>query len=115
MSINKQTDLGKINITNKAVATIVADAAMECYGIVGICSKELNSKILKRENLAKGIAVRENKSGYEISFSIIVALGVKVTEVLRSVQKKVKYVLESTLDIKVRKVNVYVQNLKKVE
>ena len=52
---------------------------------------------------------------YSFSFNIIVALGVKVTEILRSVQKEVKYVVESTFDIKVDKVNIFVQDLKKVD
>ena len=53
MPVNKQTDLGKINITNQAIATLVADASMECYGVVGLTSKNYSEKasaVLKRED-----------------------------------------------------------------
>ena len=119
MPVNKQTDLGKINITNQAIATLVADASMECYGVVGLTSKnysdEKASAVLKREDLEKGIVVKNNKSNIDISVYIIVASGIKVTEVLRNVQQKVKYVVGKQLEISVGKVNVYVQDLKKVD
>ena len=118
MPVNKQTDLGKINITNQAIATLVADASMECYGVVGLTSKnysEKDSDVLKREDLAKGIVVKNNKTNIEISVYIIVASGIKVTEVLRNVQQKVKYVIAKQLEVSVKKVNVYAQDLKKVD
>lgn len=38
-----------------------------------------------------------------------------MTEVLHEVQKKVKYVVESTLDVNVEAVNVYVQGVRGIE
>ena len=115
MSINKKTVLGRINITNKAIASLVADAATGCYGVVGLCQKDEKAKLVKKEDLHKVVIVKEEKEGYEFSFNIVVALGVKVTEILRSVQKEVKYVVESTFGIHVTNVNIYVQDLQKVE
>ena len=43
---------------------------------------------------------------------IIVSYGVRITEVVSEVQKKVKYVLEKTLNMKFNYINVYVQNVK---
>ena len=115
MSINKKTLLGKINITNKAISSLVADTILGCYGIVGICAKDEKSMILPKEKIEKVVHIEEEKDGYHISFNIVVALGVKVTEIIRSVQKEVKYVVENTFDIRVTKVNIFVQDLKKVE
>ena len=115
MSINKKTSLGKINITNKAISSLVADTILGCYGIVGICAKDEKAKILPKEKVEKVVHITEEKEGYHISFNIVVALGVKVTEIIRSVQKEVKYVVESTFDVRVAKVNIFVQDLKKVE
>ena len=110
MPIHKQTDFGKINISNKAITGIVKDAAMECYGVVGIYSKNSSE-----EELEKNIIVKTIKSKIEISLYIIIAYGVKITEVLSSVQKKVKYVVEKTFDVSLSKVNVYAQEIEKVE
>ena len=115
MSINKKTALGKINITNKAIASLVADTATGCYGVVGLCKKDEKAALVKKEDLHKVVLLKEEKDGYDFSFNIVIALGVKVTEILRSVQKEVKYVVESTFGIRVRHVNIYVQDLKKVE
>lgn len=115
MSINKKTSLGKINITNKAISSLVADTILGCYGIVGICAKDEKAVILPKEKVEKVVHIEEEKDGYHISFNIVVALGVKVTEIIRSVQKEVKYVVENTFDIRVAKVNIFVQDLKKVE
>ena len=43
---------------------------------------------------------------------IIVSYGVRITEVVSEVQKKVKYVLEKTLNRKFNTINVYVQDIK---
>ena len=115
MSINKKTSLGKINITNKAISSLVADTILGCYGIVGICGKDEKAVILPKEKVEKVVHIEQEKDGYHISFNIVVALGVKVTEIIRSVQKEVKYVVENTFDIRVEKVNIFVQDLKKVE
>lgn len=119
MSVNKLTDFGKIKVSNKAIASIVADATNECYGVVGICDKDFDKSkeptILDRKHLTDGIIIKTKKEKLEISLYIIVVSGVKVTEILRSIQKKVKYVVEKTLDTSVGKVNVYVQCLKKVD
>ncbi len=113
MSVNKQTDFGKINITNKAIASIVYDAAMESCGVVGICEKD-NDQVLNFSDLEKGVIIKNAKNSIEISLFIKVASEIKVTEVLRSVQKKVKYVIEKTLECHVDKVSVYVQGIQKV-
>ncbi len=46
---------------------------------------------------------------------VLLGYGIKMTEVLREVQKKVKYVVESTLDVNVESVNVYVQGVRGIE
>lgn len=115
MSINKTTNYGKINITKKAIASLVADTVLGCYGVVGLCKKDEKAEILSKKELEKVIQVSEEKSSYSFSFNIVIALGVKVTEILRSVQKEVKYVVENAFDIRITKVNIYVQDLKKVE
>lgn len=120
MTIKKKNNLGQIQISNEAIASVVADAALECYGVVGLANKTALrnkiSKILTKKEYSKGvIAYQDPKNAISISLYIVIAYGCKVTEVLSEVQKKVKYVLEKTFDSKVKKVNVYAQSLLKVE
>ena len=54
-------------------------------------------------------------TGLILDLYVLLGYGIKMTEVLREVQKKVKYVVESTLDVNVESVNVYVQGVRGIE
>ena len=119
MSVNKQTTYGKINIANKAIATVTANAALECYGVVGLASRggiagKIQS-ILGKDEYSKGVFVLQTKSSVSISLYVVISYGVKITEVLNEVQKKVRYVVSNTFELKVSKVNVYAVNLRKID
>lgn len=119
MSINKQTKYGKINIATKAIASVVANATLECYGVVGLANKtSIKDKIqsvLTKNEYAKGVFVSQEKTGADIDVYVICSFGVKVTEVLTEIQKKVRFVVEQTFDFKVSKVNAYAVSLRKIE
>lgn len=113
------TKLGNVDISNEVIASIVGCAATDIYGIVGMASKnQLRdgfNEILKRENYTKGVVVRQENSGTVVDVYIIVGYGVKISEVCRNVQNKVKYNLETMLGAPTAKVNVYVQGVKVLE
>lgn len=113
------TKLGNVDISNEVIASIVGCAATDIYGIVGMASKnQLRdgfNEILKRENYTKGVVVRQEGSGTVVDVYIIVGYGVKISEVCRNVQSKVKYNLETMLGAPTAKVNVYVQGVKVLE
>lgn len=117
MSIKKETDLGNIKISVDAIATLAGGIVTESYGVVGMASQKLLkdglAELLRKENYAKGIVVKETADKQlELDLYIIVGYGVKITEVVYEVQKKVKYVLEKTLEVKFKAVNVYVQGVR---
>ena len=111
----KSTGLGNIELSNDVLATICGGAATECYGVVAIASHKMIDgfyDLLKKENYSKGIKVENGETGAIISLYVIVGYGVKISEIVYEVQKKVKYVLEKTLDINIEAVNVYVQSIR---
>lgn len=113
--IKKTTDLGNIDISTDVIATICGGAATECYGVVGMASQKMMDgfyDLLGKDNYSKGIVVEEGQTGSIINLYIIVGYGVKISEIVYEVQKKVKYVLEKTLDIDIEAVNVYVQSIR---
>jgi len=116
MSMELQTKYGRIEISNDVIATIAGGAAVDCYGIVGMASKnQLKdglSEILRRENFAKGVIVREENGEVHIDMYIIVSYGVKISEVAHNVQTKVKYTLDQTLGLAVQSINIYVQGVR---
>lgn len=119
MSIDRSTQLGKIVISAEAVAMLAGGVVMECYGVVGMASQKLLkdgfAELLKRDNYSKGVVVKKNDDGYEIDLYLILSYGTRIKEVVLSVQEKVQYTLEKTLEQSFTKVNVYVQGIKVVE
>lgn len=118
MAISKETQFGNINISDEAIATLTGGVVSECYGVVGMASqkflKDGIAELLKKENYTKGVIVRKDKEddALELDLYIIVSFGVRISEVVTEVQKKVKYMVESVLEQPIHAVNVYVQDIK---
>ena len=115
MPVNKNTNLGQINISDDAIATLAGTTVNECYGVVGMTSKNLikdgYSALLKKENYSKGIVIRNEDNNINIDVYIVVSFGIKISEVVLGIQERVKYVLEKTLNIDVNTINVYVEGV----
>lgn len=116
MNINTKNEYGSIDISMETIATVAGRAATECYGVIGLTSKttleQYVSELLKIEDYVKGVYARKNKKGYEVDLYLVCANGVKLPEILSEVQKKVKYDLERTFEIKFAAVNVFVQDIR---
>lgn len=119
MSIEKSTEFGNINISMDAVAVLAGGIVTECYGVVGMASQKLFkdglAELLKKENYGKGVVVHQREGKLELDLFIIVSHGVKISQVVHEVQKKVKYILEKTLELEFTHINVYVQGVKVME
>lgn len=116
MAVKIQNQFGNIDISNDVIATVVGGAATEIFGIVGMASKNqirdnLN-EILKRDNYAKGVVVRQEDEGIAVDVYIIAGYGTKISEVCRNVQDKVKYNLETMLGVTAKSVNIIVQGVR---
>lgn len=119
MIVDKSTKYGKIDISLEAISSAAANAAEQCYGVVGMATNKSFNDIenyFRKNNVIQGVVVRRNNkaSSYEIDIFIIVAYGVRITEVVTEVQKKVKYDLEQKFNIKFKVINVYVQGIKNI-
>ncbi|MDR3214810.1 MAG: Asp23/Gls24 family envelope stress response protein [Bacilli bacterium] len=118
MSFEKVNNMGKLIISEKIIAQIAGEAAMECYGVVAMSNQKFKDsvvEILKQENYAKGVKVKQEDDNMIIDIYLVIAYGIKLSEVALEVQKKIRYTLESTLDITVNSVNVHVQDIKVIQ
>jgi uncharacterized alkaline shock family protein YloU len=116
MSIELKTNFGQIDISTEVIATIAGGAAVDCYGIVGMASKNQIkdglTDILRKENFTRGVMVRKVNEEVHIDMYIIVSYGTKISEVAHNVQSKVKYTLNKTVGLAVDSVNIYVQGVR---
>lgn len=116
MSIELKTKFGQIDISNEVIATIAGGAAVDCYGIVGMASKnQLKdglTDILRKENFTRGVIVRQDNENVHIDMYIIVSYGTKISEIAHNVQSKVKYILDKTVGLSADSVNIFVQGVR---
>lgn len=81
MSISKSTQYGNIEISIDAIASLAGGVVTECYGVVGMASqkflKDGIAELLKKENYAKGVVVRQKEDHLELDLYIVVSHGVK--------------------------------------
>lgn len=116
MTIELNTNDGQVTITNDVIATIAGGAAVESYGVVGMASKSQIkdgiAEILRKENFARGVVVRQEDNRLHIDMYIIVSYGTKISEVAHNVQSQVKYMLSQSLGLSIDSVNVYIQGVR---
>ena len=119
MTVKIQTENGQIELSNEVIATVVGGAATDNYGVVGMASRnqirDNFNDILKKENFARGVVIRQEGDGVAVDVYIIVGYGTKISAICRNVQEQVKYNLETMLGFSANTVNVYVQGVKIIE
>jgi uncharacterized alkaline shock family protein YloU len=109
------TRYGRISLAEEVVATIAAVATTETFGVIGMSSKRMTDGIadlLGRENLAKGVEVLIDQNDVSVVVNIIVAYGVRISEVAKNIQEKVKFNVETMTGLKARRILVNVQGIR---
>ncbi|HDQ72445.1 MAG TPA: Asp23/Gls24 family envelope stress response protein [Chloroflexi bacterium] len=113
--LEKQSNLGRIEVSPTAIASIVNEAVLSSYGVVGTAAKDLPTgivNILSRDS-KRGIDVQiEEEERIIIDVYVIIEYGTRVAAVARSVMSVVKYSVERALGRPVAEVNVHVAGLR---
>ena len=117
MTVQIKNEYGRIDISKEALTTVIGNATIECYGVVGMASKNLVKDglaiVLGQENYSKGVTLRvDEENKLIVDLYIIIGIGIKVSEVCYEVQKKVQYIIQKTFNESVKEVNVFVQGVK---
>ena len=96
------------------VAHVAGHAAVANYGVMGMAARGLRdgvAELLRRENLHRGVEVREEDGGLVIDLYVIVQYGTRITEVAHNLQGAVRFEVERLLGVPVGEVNVFVQGV----
>ncbi len=123
MAAIKETKYGEIKISEEAIAQVAGDAATSCYGVMGLTASstlgevitEGMNRLLNNTDYIKGVYCHKTKSGYQVDVYLVIAYGVKITEVIGEVQKKIAYDLKTAFSISDWKVNVFVQDVQEIK
>lgn len=106
--MEKNTNIGIVQIADDVVAIIAGLAATEVKGVAsmaGNITKEIISK-LGMKNLSKGVKVEVAEENVNVSVAINIEYGYNVPAVSEQVQDKVKTAIENMTGLTVKEVNV---------
>ncbi len=107
-------ELGKITYSDLAIAQLAANAAMECFGVVGMSYRSAKSniaRILKGEQSARGVEVENHEGKIVLNVFVIIKFETKISVVAENIIESVKYAVESHTGLDVEKVNLNIEGV----
>ncbi|MBO5483844.1 MAG: Asp23/Gls24 family envelope stress response protein [Lachnospiraceae bacterium] len=111
-------DMGSIVIDREVLAKYAGSAATECFGVVGMASvnvKDGVAKLLKRENISRGVNVSVVENRIRIQLHVIVAYGVSIRAVAQNILENVRCRVETYTGMEVDNINVIVEGVRIVD
>jgi uncharacterized alkaline shock family protein YloU len=115
MGLQSNGSLGRIEVSPQIIAAIAEEAALQCYGIVGLASRRRQgiwTRILPASRETGGVVVRvEDGERVILDLYVIIEYGTRIVEVARNVMSNVKFAVEQALGVPVEQVNVNVQGI----
>ena len=112
------THLGNIEIQHDVIAQFAGAVTTECFGVVGMAGINVRDglvKLLKLDNLNRGVNVTLNNNKLTLDLHIVVAYGVNIMSVSNNIISDVKYKVEEFTGLEVEKVNVYVEGVRDID
>ncbi len=111
---SQDNPLGKIYILPKAIKTVVKDAVLQSYGVIGLAPGNLRQSFVKMFDYDGdyGIVVESDERGLQLTVNLIVEYGLRIKSVTDSVAESVKYHVEKTMGVPVTRVNVHVRGMR---
>ena len=99
---------GRLTIAREAVAEIVAETALGCYGVVGLSAGSRVGRMFRRE----GISVDGPAEAVRIELHVVVEHGLNLAEVASTVRSQVAYDVERLTGLQVGAVEVVIQRVR---
>ncbi|MBQ6820152.1 MAG: Asp23/Gls24 family envelope stress response protein [Clostridium sp.] len=110
--VGYSNELGNIHYSDEVLAKIVGLSTMECYGVVGMVSKNATEglwELMRIENLSKGVKLKFDNDKLIVELYVMVEYGTKISEIANNIIQKVRYSVENFTGLKVSSVTVNVQ------
>ena len=106
---------GELHVANDVLADMVGNAAMECYGVVGMTAPNAAdgiAKILPTSRLRRGVVVDATEEGIHVELYVVIEYGTNIATVSRNLIDQVSFVLAEYARVPLAGVEVHVQDVK---
>lgn len=106
---------GNLHVSNDVLADIVGNAAMECYGVVGMTAPSAVdgiAKILPASRLRRGVVVSSVEEGIHVELYVVIEYGTNIATVSQNLVDQVSFALKEYARVPLEGVEVHVQDVK---
>ena len=112
------TQMGNVVIDREVLAKYAGSATTECFGVVGMASVNMKdgvTRLLKRENISRGVSVNIVNNKLDIELHVIVAYGVSIRAVAQNILENVSCRVETYTGMEVESISVAVEGVRIVD
>ena len=116
--IKIENHIGAIELSNEYLTSLIGHTATGCFGVVQMNpfgpKQGVRSLLNKEPMLDNGVIIRysRGRDSIVIDLHITVSYGINVSAIVDSIINKVRYTVETEAGINVKKVNVFIDNMK---
>lgn len=106
---------GNLHVANDVLADIVGNAALQCYGVVGMTAPSAVdgiAKILPASRLRRGVVVSSSEAGVHVDLYVIIEYGTNINAVSQNLVDQVTFALTEYARVPLDGVDVHVQGIK---
>lgn len=106
---------GNLHVANDVLADMVGNAALECYGVVGMAAPSAAdgiAKILPASRLRRGVVVTATDAGVHVALYVVIEYGTNINTVSQNLVDQVTFVLKEYARVPLDGVEVHVQGVK---
>lgn len=103
---------GNVTYSEEVISKIVGLSTMECYGVVGMVSKNATEglwELIRIENLSKGVKIAFKEEKLNIEVFVMIEYGTNISTISNNIIQKIKYNVENYTGLKVSSITVNVQ------
>ena len=109
------TIAGNLHVANDVLADMVGNAALECYGVVGMAAPNAAdgiAKILPASRLRRGVVVTTTEVGVHVELYVVIEYGTNIHAVSQNLVDQVTFALSEYARVPLDGVEVHVQGVK---
>ena len=109
------TIAGNLHVANDVLADMVGNAALECYGVVGMAAPNAAdgiAKILPASRLRRGVVVTTTEVGVHVELYVVIEYGTNINPVSQNLVDQVTFALSAYARVPLDGVEVHVLGVK---
>ncbi len=114
--IRTENHLGSIEISQEYFRYLIGNAVSDCFGVTAMVKagarQGLRSVFSRRQHADDGVLVRSDGNKLVVDLHISVIHGMNIPEIAKSIVNKVSFTIEEATGLRVKKVNVHIDNMK---